>query len=88
MAFEVREAQNGGRRQGPLSSLGIFLPGPGNAFPALPADTEVEGIIVDFSDSGPHSRYFAVVEVISSQSVIVPVQSLEILGTSRQKGSS
>jgi hypothetical protein len=65
---------------------GVFLPGPGSVFDNLPEDTELEGTIIDFSDSGPKSRYFAVIEVLSTQSLIVPVQSLEVVETSPREG--
>lgn len=37
---------------------------------------EVEGTIVDFSDSGSVPRMFAVVEVLQRQTVVVPVANL------------
>lgn len=41
------------------------------------ADTaEVEGTIVDFSDSGSASRVFAVIEVLQRYTVVVPVAKL------------
>lgn len=45
---------------------------------ALPPDAEIEGRVVDFSDSGPEPRAFAVVEVLKKQSVIVRVSELEV----------
>jgi hypothetical protein len=44
----------------------------------MPEDSELVGTIIDFSDSGPKSRYFAVIEVVRTQSLIVPVESLEV----------
>ncbi len=38
---------------------------------------EVEGTIVDFSDSGDAPRVFAVVEVIQRQTVVVPAAKLK-----------
>ena len=55
----------------------VFLPDTGT----LPADWgvsgEVEGTIVDFSDSGTDSRVFAVVEVLERRTVVVPVVALK-----------
>lgn len=39
--------------------------------------TEVDGTIVDFSDSGEATRVFAVVEVIQRQTVVVPAAKLK-----------
>jgi hypothetical protein len=39
----------------------------------------VEGTVVDFSDSGSKSRYFAIVDVITRYAVVVPVSKLEVL---------
>ena len=37
---------------------------------------EMEGTIVDFSDSGNMARAYAVIEVILRQNVVVPVHKL------------
>jgi hypothetical protein len=57
-------------------------------FPTLPENTELEGTIVDFSDSGGKSRHFAVIEVVRTQSLVVAVESLEVLETSTSEGGS
>ncbi|HET9282418.1 MAG TPA: hypothetical protein VFR24_10715 [Candidatus Angelobacter sp.] len=36
----------------------------------------MEGTIVDFSDSGQKPRFFALVDVIRRQTVVVPVEKL------------
>jgi hypothetical protein len=36
----------------------------------------MEGVIVDFSDSGNARRAFAVVEVVRTETVVVPVDKL------------
>ena len=59
----------------------VFLPNPGGVMIASPEETELEGTIIDFSDSGPKVRYFAVVEVVKTQSLIVPVERLDIVKT-------
>jgi len=53
-----------------LPSLEVVLAGPS-------AEGELEGTIVDFSDSGHLARAFAVVDVIRRQIVIVPVEKLQ-----------
>jgi hypothetical protein len=45
----------------------------------LPSDQDIEGTVVDFSDSGTEARWFAVVEVVRKQNVIVPVTELRVL---------
>jgi hypothetical protein len=68
----------------------IFLPNAGGVLIASPEESELEGTIVDFSDSGPNVRYFAVVEVVKTQSLIVPVERLDVVETSspsRGKGT-
>lgn len=67
---------------------GVFLPGPGGMLATLPEDTELEGTIIEFSDSGLKSRYFAVIEVVRTQSLIVPVHSLKLVETSTREGDS
>lgn len=49
----------------------------------LPADTQIQGTVVDFSDSGPEVRVYAVVEVLKKQNVIVPVNELEVVETGK-----
>lgn len=41
---------------------------------------EMEGTIVDFSDSGNDARVFAVVEVLQKRTVIAPVAKLKRIG--------
>jgi hypothetical protein len=67
---------------------GVFLPSPGSVFPPLPEETELQGTIIGFSDSGSKSRYFAVIEVVRTQSLIVPVQSLEVVDSSTRESNS
>lgn len=55
----------------------VFLPD-AEGLRATWADTaEVEGTIVDFSDSGSSPRVFAVVEVLQRHTVVVPVAKLK-----------
>jgi len=56
----------------------IFLPSAEEVL-ALSPTAELEGVIIDFSDSGSTSRVFAVVDVIRRQNVVVPVEKLEVV---------
>ncbi|HLQ51103.1 MAG TPA: hypothetical protein VK129_06360 [Terriglobales bacterium] len=66
----------------------IFLPSPGGVLPSTPEETELEGTIVDFSDSGLRSRFFAVIEVVRIQLLIVPVDKLEVIKAATIKGET
>jgi hypothetical protein len=55
----------------------IILPSRDELPKALTTTEKVEGIVVNFSDSGPQPRVFAIVDVIARQSVVVPVEKLE-----------
>jgi hypothetical protein len=56
----------------------IFLPDAGSVFVAAPGEVQVEGTVVNFSDSGSAPRMFAVVEVIRRQTVVVPIEKLQL----------
>ncbi len=58
----------------------VFLPQPEGVFVVAPGETEVEGTIVDFSDSGSRVRVFAVVDVVRRQTVIVPAEKVKPAG--------
>ena len=60
----------------------VFLPSAGAVFAAMPTDSQLEGTIVGFSDSGLKTRFFAVVEVVRVQSLVVPIEKLEPLDDS------
>jgi hypothetical protein len=57
----------------------IFLPGREHLFVPPPDEAEIEGTIVDFSDSGLEERAFAVVEVISRQVVVLAPEKLKLI---------
>jgi hypothetical protein len=57
----------------------IFLPTRDDLPKALTTMQELEGVVADFSDSGLQPRAFAVIDVIARQSVVVPVEKLEVL---------
>jgi D-arabinose 5-phosphate isomerase GutQ len=58
----------------------IFLPSAEEVL-ALSPTAELEGVVIDFSDSGSTSRVFAVVDVIRRQNVVVPVEKLEVVAS-------
>lgn len=60
----------------------VFLPSTGGVFPAFEEEEELEGTITGFSDSGSTPRVFAVVEVVRTQSLIVPLDKLQVIATS------
>ena len=57
----------------------VFLPSQETVLAPLPGETELEGTVVDFSDSGAKPRVFAMVDVVRKQTVVVPVDKLEII---------
>lgn len=59
----------------------IFLPTRDDLLKALTTAGEIEGVVADFSDSGLRPRAFAVVDVVARQSVVVPIEKLEILSS-------
>jgi hypothetical protein len=56
----------------------VFLPEAEELRAAWANAVEVEGTIVDFSDSGSASRVFAVVEAHQTHTVVVPVVKLKL----------
>jgi hypothetical protein len=58
----------------------IFLPSAEEVLNVSPGE-ELEGEVVNFSDSGSTSRVFAVVDVIRRQNVVVPVEKLEVVAS-------
>lgn len=61
----------------PLSD--VFLPDAENVRKALSLDSEVEGTIVDFSDSGVDAKKFALVKVVRETTVVVASGSLQLI---------
>ena len=53
-----------------------FLPSPEEVASAFAIGVVVEGTLVEFSDAGQHARFFAVVEVVRQQRIVVPVEEL------------
>jgi hypothetical protein len=54
---------------------------PDEEIPELPADTDLEGTVIGFSDSGSEPYVFAVVEVVRKRAVVVPVKDLRVKET-------
>lgn len=57
-------------------SSDVFLPGREDLQQFSSDLEEIEGVIVDFSDSGVASQAFAVVEITLKRTVIVPADKL------------
>jgi hypothetical protein len=60
----------------------VFLPSPGVLTAMVEGETELEGRILSFSDSGQKSRFFAVVEVLRTYSLVVPVERVQVVESS------
>jgi len=56
-----------------------FLPSAEDLVVLAMPDEKVEGTVIDFSDSGAKSDYFAVVDVVRRRTVVVPVEKLEVV---------
>ena len=65
----------------------VFLPSQEELLGAPSAETEMEGVIVHFSDSGLNLRAFAVIEMATGQRMVVPVEKLK-LGRANSSGKS
>ena len=57
----------------------MFFPAADTANVELSGDAEMEGSIVDFSDSGLERQAFAVVDVGRGQRMVVPVRKLQLI---------
>ena len=56
----------------------VFLPEPSEVLAKLTSDTETNGVVVEFSDSGNNLRAYAVVRITAQQSVLLPVSALHV----------
>jgi hypothetical protein len=61
----------------------IFLPAADDLPKSLTPADQLEGTVVNFSDSGLLPRVFAVVDVIARLSVVVPVEKLQLQNLGR-----
>jgi hypothetical protein len=57
----------------------VFLPEPAEVLAKLSTESETNGVIVQFSDSGNALRAYAVVRINAEQSVLLPVGALHVL---------
>lgn len=72
---EGRETQIGDRVR--FAASDVFLPEIGAGSPISTGVTELEGTVIEFSDSGAKKRAYAVVEVVTRQMMVVPVRKLQ-----------
>ena len=56
----------------------VFLPSQEDLVGTHSSSFEMEGVIVDFSDSGTRPRAFAVVELATGQTIVVPVEKVKM----------
>lgn len=61
----------------------IFLPNATDLGAVLPQEEVLEGTVIGFSDSGSTPNAFAVVEIIQTRAVIVPVAKLSLADVDR-----
>jgi len=57
----------------------VFLPEPSEVLAKLTPDTEANGVVVEFSDSGNNPRAYAVVRITTQHSVLLPVTALQVV---------
>lgn len=57
----------------------LYLPAPEEMLAAFPGATEADGTVIDFSDAGGRSQFFAVVRVVQERTVVVPVEKLKVI---------
>jgi hypothetical protein len=57
----------------------VFLPEPTEVLANLTADVEMNGVIVEFSDSGNDQRAYAVVRISPQQAVLLPVTAIHVI---------
>ena len=57
----------------------VFLPDPQEVLAFASECDDLEGTIVDFSDSGIQVKAYAVVEVVRRLSLVVPVEQLRVV---------
>jgi hypothetical protein len=62
-----------------FSIADVFLPEPSEVLVNLTSDVEINGVVMEFSDSGSTPLAYAVVRITAKQSVLVPAGSLRVL---------
>jgi hypothetical protein len=58
----------------------VFLPEPAELLRNLTLESGINGVVIEFSDSGHDPQAYAVVRVTMQQSVLLPVNALHVLG--------
>jgi hypothetical protein len=64
----------------------VFLASQEHVLSARSGASEMQGVIVDFSDSGTKPRAFAVVELIGGETIVIPVEKLTVCQPSSTGG--
>lgn len=54
----------------------VFLANPPDVLRVNPGDEEIEGQVIDFSDLGATRQFFAVIEIVQKQTVVVAINRL------------
>jgi len=62
----------------------VFLPSQEELPAELSQSSEMDGEVVDFSDSGLEPRVFAVVRISGPQTIVIPICRLEIVQTNSE----
>ena len=75
--MESAAAQIGDRVSFRISD--VYLPEPTEVLAQLTPEAEVNGEIVEFSDSGSRPQAYAVVRLTAEQSVLLPVTALRVV---------
>ncbi|MGD0128608.1 MAG: hypothetical protein ABSF46_24885 [Terriglobia bacterium] len=57
----------------------VFLWPQQSSLTAPPDEAEIVGKVIGFSDSGKEPQVYAVIEVVETQALIVPVSDLEVI---------
>jgi hypothetical protein len=57
----------------------VFLPEASEVLANLTEEVEMQGVVVEFSDSGDHPRVYALVRITTRQAVLLPVSALHVL---------
>jgi hypothetical protein len=64
----------------------VFLPNQPDVLRFDPGDEEIEGQVIDFSDLGANRQFFAVIEIVQKQTVVVAIDKLKLAREPRSSG--
>jgi hypothetical protein len=76
MTMERFQPKKGSRVRFRLAD--VFLPNAEVLRAALHEEESIEGVVIDFSDSGSSENAFALIEVVLKNTVVVPVEKLQL----------